>query len=634
MPQPSLCPRCHAELPPGAGGAADCPQCLLRMGIGEGAPAAPGAGLAGAQLGPYRVGELLGAGGMGHVYEAVDTRLDRHVALKVLAPEVATDPDRLRRFRREARTVAALNHPAIVTVHSIEEIDGLHFLTMERVEGRTVDRLIPPGGMPLGLLVAVALPLAEALEAAHEAGVVHRDLKPANVMVERSGRVKLLDFSLALRDGRPLAGGDGSDALRTRAGLILGTLPYLSPEQVQGRRADERSDRFSFGVLLHEMATGSRPFGGDSAPELFAAILRDEAPPLLRERPDLPAGLGAMVARLLAKDPEGRPGSTAEVVAVLRGLAEDLEEGVAAGPPAPAAASPEPASASGVPTAPLPAHEIRFCTTSDGVRIAFASAGEGTPLVKTANWLNHLEYDWRSPVWRPWLAELTRRHRLVRYDERGNGLSDWDVGELSVDAFVRDLETVVDAVGLGRFPLFAISQGCAVAVAYAVRHPDRVTRLVLYGGFARGWAGRGAESRQWGRAFRTLIRQGWGRRHPALRQALVPLFAPAATPEQAAWFEELHRVSTSPENAVRLWDAFGELDVTSELGKVAVPTLVVHCRDDALVSFRMGHEMAAAIPGARFLLLDSANHLLLPGEPAWDRLLPEIESFLAAEGAG
>ena len=276
--------------------------------------------------------------------------------------------------------------------------------------------------------------------------------------------------------------------------------------------------------------------------------------------------------------------------------------------------------------------EIRFCTSSDGVRLAYATAGQGPPLVKTANWLNHLEFDWESPLWRPFLDALTARHRLLRYDERGNGLSDWDVEDISFEAMVRDLETVVDEAGLERFALLGMSQGCPVSIAYAVRHPERVSRLVLYGGYAKGWKHRGSpEDVEHDRALLTLIRQGWGRDNPAFRQIFTSLFLPDGTPEQVRWFNELQRITASPENAVRLMEAFGEIDVVRLLPEVRVPTLVLHCRDDARIPFEAGRAMASRIPGARFVPLDGRNHLMLEHERAWSRFVEEVSAFLGVE---
>lgn len=278
---------------------------------------------------------------------------------------------------------------------------------------------------------------------------------------------------------------------------------------------------------------------------------------------------------------------------------------------------------------------IRFCHSSDGVRLAYATSGQGPPLVKVANWLNHLEFDWQSPLYAPWLAELSRDHTLVRYDERGCGLSDWDVDEFSVDAWVRDLESVVDALDLGRFPLLALSQGGAVAISYAARHPERVSHLILYGAFARGGAfrQRSPRSQELNEAVTQMVRLGWGKDNPAFRQVFTSIFIPDASPEQARWFNDLMRVSTSPENAVRFREAFDHLDVRDLAPQVAAPTLVLHARDDAAIHFEEGRLLASLIPGARFAPLDSRNHILLTGEPAWHQLLAEIREFVGAGAA-
>lgn len=274
-------------------------------------------------------------------------------------------------------------------------------------------------------------------------------------------------------------------------------------------------------------------------------------------------------------------------------------------------------------------HEIHFCTASDGVRIAYAEVGTGPPLLKAANWLNHLEYDWESPIWSPLLHELAAAHRLIRYDARGNGLSDWEVDDISFEAFVRDLESVVEATGIQRFALLGISQGCAVSIAYAVRHPERVSHLVLYGGFARGKRKRGSpQDIEQADAVLTLIRQGWGQENPAFRQIFTSLFIPGATAEQVQWFNELQQRTTSPENAARIRRAVDDIDVTDLLACVAVPTLVLHCRSDAGQPFEEGRTLAAGIRGARFVALEGHNHVILEGDPGWRRFLDEVKSFL------
>jgi pimeloyl-ACP methyl ester carboxylesterase/DNA-binding winged helix-turn-helix (wHTH) protein len=274
--------------------------------------------------------------------------------------------------------------------------------------------------------------------------------------------------------------------------------------------------------------------------------------------------------------------------------------------------------------------QIRFFRAADGARIAYARSGAGPPLVKPANWLTHLEYDWESPVWRHWLRELSSEHTLIRYDERGNGLSDRNITDFSFDAWVRDLETLVDELGLERFPIFALSQGCAVAIAYAAKHPDRVSRMVLYGGYVRGRLVRASTPQELDEA-RFVINSmplGWARENPAFRQFFAAIFLPDGTPEQHRWFSELQRMTTTPENAVRLRHAAGEIDVRDDATRVQAPALVLHATHDAAVPFDEGRAMAALLPNARFVPLESRNHILLADEPAWQRLRAEVRSFL------
>lgn len=280
---------------------------------------------------------------------------------------------------------------------------------------------------------------------------------------------------------------------------------------------------------------------------------------------------------------------------------------------------------------PLPEQQkICFCKAQDGVEIAYSRIGRGPPLVKTGHWMTHLEFDFESPIWRHLYRELAKEHELIRYDARGNGLSDWDVEDISFDAFVRDLEAVVDAAGIERFALLGLSTGCPVSIAYAVRHPKRVTHLVLYGGFAVGRNRRklNESQKEENAAMLSLMRLGWGRENPAFRQLFTSQFIPEGTKEQADWFNELQRISTSPENAARHLNASGDIDVTDLLPKVSIPTLVMHARDEARVPFDFGRKMAAGIRGARFVALESRNHLILEHEPAFARFLEETRSFL------
>jgi len=279
----------------------------------------------------------------------------------------------------------------------------------------------------------------------------------------------------------------------------------------------------------------------------------------------------------------------------------------------------------------LDSQQIRFCTAPDGARIAYATVGKGFPIVRAGHWMTHLEFDWQGPVWRPWITELSRHNTLYRYDPRGCGLSDWDVPDISFETWVSDLEAVVAAAGLARFALLGASQSASVAIAYAVKHPERVSHLVLYGGYARGRRKRGApEQIAEADTEIQMIRLGWGRENPAFRQAFTTGFIPDGTPEQLRWFNELQRVSTSPEHAMRILKTSSMTDVSELLPRVTVPTLVLHPRDDARVPFSEGRLLASAIPGARFVPLESRNHILLESEPAWPRFVEEIHAFLGA----
>jgi serine/threonine protein kinase/tetratricopeptide (TPR) repeat protein len=283
--------------------------------------------LIGRTLGHYQITGLLGKGGMGEVYRARDTRLDRDVALKVLHTEVATDPTRLERFRREAKIVAGLNHPHIVMVFSVEEDAGMHFITMELIDGHGLDQILDRNGLPLPMVFDIGIAVADALSAAHDKGVVHRDLKPANVRITGDGRVKVLDFGLAKLSEK--FGSSEMDVTQiapiTREGTVVGTVPYMSPEQLRAQEVDHRSDIFSFGILLFEMATGHRPFAGATNTDVISSILRDTPAPVTEMKPDLPAHLGRIIARCLEKEPEARYQSAREVRDELRGLRRDVE---------------------------------------------------------------------------------------------------------------------------------------------------------------------------------------------------------------------------------------------------------------------------------------------------------------------
>ena len=277
-----------------------------------------------------------------------------------------------------------------------------------------------------------------------------------------------------------------------------------------------------------------------------------------------------------------------------------------------------------------PGQSVNFCRSADGVALAVATSGDGEVLIKTANWLTHVEHDWSSPVWGPTFRRWSAGHRFVRYDARGTGLSDREPPEFSFAGFERDFEAVVESVGAKRFAILGMSQGASVAIAYAARHPERVTKLVLHGAYALGRIKRDRQAdTEQAAAYLTLIRHGWGYANSAFMKAFSALYLPNGTPEQIQWFCDLQRKTTSPDNAIAIRTSCDEIDVTPLLAQVRAPTLVLHSRHDSVVPFDHGRRIAVAIPNARFVGLESANHVILPQEPAWAQFMAEIDAFLS-----
>ena len=273
--------------------------------------------------------------------------------------------------------------------------------------------------------------------------------------------------------------------------------------------------------------------------------------------------------------------------------------------------------------------EITFCRTKDGVDLAIASAGRGMPLVRPCRWFTHVEHEWHNPFRADLYHFLADRFRLIRYDGRCNGLSDWDVADVSFEALQHDLDTVVDALGLRSYALLGISQGSSLSIAHAVRYPERVSKMVLHGGYALGWSKRTPRRGLDVKTFLTLMREGWGDEHSAFQKMLCTGMLPNASAEMIRWLAELQRVASSPENTVRLRGTFDEIDVIALLPEVSVPTLVMHCRHDNLGPFEEGRRIATLIPNAKFVSLESENHVPLPGEPAWQKFIAEMEAFLS-----
>lgn len=345
-------------------------------------------------------------------------------------------------------------------------------------------------------------------------------------------------------------------------------------------------------------------------------------------------GEAALTSRIkAARRALGDDGELQRYIRTVRGRGYQFVGTILTEEPTEAAAEPVPLAELVPPAEPAaPRQHIAFCRAADGVRLAYAVAGQGPPLVRAANWMTHLGYDIESPVWKHWVRDLSLDYRFIRYDERGCGLSDWDATDFTFDDWVADLESVVEALGLERFPLLGVSQGGAVAVAYAARHPERVSRLVLCGAYARGRAVRavGADEKRAAALDLELARVGWGRDDPAFRQVFAAQFQPDGTRADWAAFDQLQRRTTSPENAVRFLEEFGRIDVRDLAREVACPTLIMHSRDDHRVPMRFGEELATLIGDTRLVTLASNNHLLTATEPAWQVFRAEVAAFLAA----
>jgi len=280
--------------------------------------------------------------------------------------------------------------------------------------------------------------------------------------------------------------------------------------------------------------------------------------------------------------------------------------------------------------------EIHFCTTSDDVQIAYATIGNGPPIVRVPAWMTHLDLDWKGSLWSHWFTEFSPEYQLVCFDLRGCGLSDQKVREFSLDLWVRDLEAVVDAMDIKSFPLLGMCQGGAIAVAYAARHPDKVSELILYDSFSQGALLPGEHGRRTkeAKALLKMITVGWDQSNPAFRQLFADLLIPGATKNQALWMADAQKKATTSESAAKMWLAFHHFDVTAEAQRIQAPTIVFHGKNDSVVPFDEGRKLAACIPGARFVQLESGNHILLKNEPAWQVFLKETKAFIRQNNPG
>ena len=548
--------------------------------------------LSGQMLGTYQLQARIGAGAMGEVYLAHDQKLDRRVAVKLIAKSLAGDADRQRRFRQEAHAASSLNHPNIVVVHDFGELAGRPFIVTELVEGVTLREQLEDGPLPIQDAIEIALQVTSALAAAHARGLVHRDIKPENVMVRPDGYVKVLDFGLAKLARADHAAPDGAASTRlTQPGQAAGTPAYMSPEQARAELVDARTDVFSIGAVLYEMVTGRLAFSGESPAVIFAGILGGTPPAPSRLNPNVPLELERLITKALEKDRELRYQSVADLRADLLRLRRESD-----------------AARLGVSKASRP--DVRFCPTSDGAAIAYCVDGAGPVLVRVLGHFTHLDMEWEWPGLRLLWESLAAKHTVVRYDGRGIGMSAPWAGDFTEETRQLDLEAVLDAVQAERAILLGISEGGWTAAVYANAHRERISHLILLGGYARGALARPDFDQDEDTAILTLIRKGWGRDTPEFRQIFTSRFFPGpADPGLLAHFNELQRVSADPETAARYMASLHRRgDGRDIYTRVRIPTLVMHGRDDQMVTFDEGRLLATLIPGAKLITLPSGNH--------------------------
>jgi pimeloyl-ACP methyl ester carboxylesterase len=568
----------------------------------------------------FRVLEKVGEGGMGTVYRARDTRLEREVALKFLTRVGRSDSRRMSRMLREARSLAALNHSSIVTIYDIDDAEGFPFLVLEWVGGGALSDPSFRRPLPVSEFLGISRSVAEALGEAHDRGIVHRDIKPGNVLLTGDGRAKLADFGLAkFRD---------SDRDLTETRGAVGTIAYMSPEQVNGVEPGPFSDVFSFGVLAYELLTGRRPFAGAGPGAVLSAIASDRRAPLSDLRQDIPDALTAIVEHCLENDPRSRFQNGRELALALRRFAETGEspsegETSSAGAEVPGSGEPPRRGESSL------EQDIRFCTTADGVRLAYSVLGSGPLLVRVLGWFTHLEMEWEWPDLRLLWERLAERFTVVRYDGRGIGLSDPYEGDFTEESRQLDLDAVLTAVGGEEAALLGISEGGWTAASYSVRHPDRVSHLILYGAYSRGARVRPGYDPEEERALATLIRKGWGRDTPALGQLLASQFFHSdADPDLFAHFTRMQRASADPETAARYYESnHGRGDGRQLFEQVKTPTLVIHCRNDLSVPAEEGRLLASIVSGARLVLLPSETHYFPTDREVVARVVGAIVQF-------
>jgi len=588
---------------------------------------------AGTRLGRYEIISRLGTGGMGDVYLANDTQLDRRVALKLLSEKYTGNMLWLRRFIREAKAASALNHPNIITIHEIGQAGGIHFIATEYIEGKTLRAHLDEGSLKIIIAVNVAAQIASALAAAHAAGIIHRDIKPENVMLRPDGYVKVLDFGLAKQvEPESCDGGARLSQINTDPGVVMGTVNYMSPEQARGIGVDTRSDIFSLGVALYEMLAGRAPFTGASSSDVIVSILDRDPPRLSQMLTDIPAELERIVGRALRKDREERYQSVKDFHLDLKSLQQELELQARIGDsrqrePQRHAEIAAPGKRDAIGREPSDVPEVHYARSGD-VNIAYQLVGDGPfDLVFVMGWISHLEYSWSEPSFARFLRRLAMFARVILFDKRGTGLSDRvPLDQLpTLEQRMDDVRAVMEAVGCERAVLCGVSEGGPMCSLFSATYPEKTMALVMIGSYARRLKGDGYP---WGptetdrELFFEEIRHHWG--SPVGLEERAP--SVANDPAFRDWWAAYLRRGASPGAALALTKMNTEIDIRHVLPTVRVPTLVIHRRGDLCLKVEEGRYLAENIPGARFVELPGIDHLPFVGDQ--DAIIDAIEEFL------
>lgn len=605
-------------------------------------------GRLGKRMGRYTIQRQLGAGGMGTVYLGLDEELQRPVAIKFVNARCALDPKWLRRFEREAHTVATLNHPNVLTVHEIGNWDGTPCLVTEFVDGRTLRSLLKSGPLTLKFTLSISLQLARALAVAHEHRVIHRDLKPDNVMVRPDELVKVLDFGIArqLPTEFPSDSSDSQSSALTNPGQIQGTLRYMSPEQLRGHAVDERSDLFSLGCVIYEMLAGRTPFARDTDADSIAAVLNEQPLDIRSKLPTIPLSLAQIINKLLAHDPADRYQNAQDVIRDIMAQTGVEHGGTSTGQTESDGNSDSRSSAShteetrgrirpesGIASndagsfEELQVPDVHYAV-SDDVNIAYQVYGSGPlDLIFVMGWVSHLDWFWKEPSFARFLRRLGDSCRVILFDKRGTGLSDRVPNEQlpTLEHRMDDVRAVMEAAGSDRAILCGVSEGGPLCSLFAATYPERTAALIMIGAYARRlrdhdypWGPTEGEHAE----FLEQIRRGWG--GPVGIETRAP--SRSEDPQFRRWWCDYLRMGASPGAAVALTRMNARVDVRPVLGAIRVPTLVIHRTGDMCLKVEEGRYLASRIPDARFVELAGADHLPFVGQQ--EEVLSAIADFL------